>query len=133
MNFVHNSIPADPAEISAYVGNENVVYPSTKCPENTALIITSGDVYVDGNYDGLILAGGNIYICSRCSKITYNPTKVIRAMQLEYVDPVLNTTTHVYDALGTSGQVSYGVVTAGDSTTAIQLTDLITYQNWKKE
>lgn len=133
MNFVHNSIPADPAEISAYVGNENVVYPSTKCPENTALIITSGDVYVDGNYDGLILAGGNIYICSRCSKITYNPTKVIKAMQLEYVDPILNTSTHVYDALGTSGQVSYGVVTAGDSTTAIQLTDLITYQNWKKE
>lgn len=133
MNFVHNSIPADPAEISAYVGNENVVYPSTKCPENTALIITSGDVYVDGNFDGLILAGGNIYICSRCSKITYNPTKVIKAMQLEYVDPILTTTTHVYDALGTSGQVSYGVVTAGDSTTAIQLTDLITYQNWKKE
>lgn len=133
MSFIHNSIPADPSEISAYVGTKNVAYPSTTCPENTALIITSGDVYVDGNFDGLILAGGNIYICSRCSKITYNPTKVIKAMQLEYVDPVLNTTTHVYDALGTSGQISYGVVTAGDSKTAIQLTDLITYQNWKKE
>lgn len=133
MSFIHNSIPADPSEISAYVGTKNIVYPSTSCPENTALIITSGDVYVDGNYDGLILAGGNIYICSRCSKITYNPTKVIKAMQLEYVDPILNTTTHVYDALGTSGQISYGVVTAGDSKNAIQLTDLITYQNWKKE
>lgn len=133
MSFIHNSIPADPSEISAYVGTKNVAYPSTTCPENTALIITSGDVYVDGNFDGLILAGGNIYICSRCSKITYNPAKVIKAMQLEYVDPVLNTTTHVYDALGTSGQISYGVVTAGDSKTAIQLTDLITYQNWKKE
>lgn len=133
MSFIHNSIPADPSEISAYVGTKNVVYPSTTCPENTALIITSGDVYVDGNFDGLILAGGNIYICSRCSKITYNPTKVIKAMQLEYVDPILTTTTHVYDALGTSGQISYGVVTAGDSKDAIQLTDLITYQNWKKE
>ena len=133
MSFIHNSIPADPSEISAYVGTKNVAYPSTTCPENTSLIITSGDVYVDGNFDGLILAGGNIYICSRCSKITYNPAKVIKAMQLEYVDPVLNTTTHVYDALGTSGQISYGVVTAGDSKTAIQLTDLITYQNWKKE
>lgn len=133
MSFVHNSIPADPSEVSAYVGTKNVVYPSTKCPENTALIITSGDVYVNGNYDGLIFAGGNIYICSRCSKITYNPTKVIKAMQLEYIDPILNTSTHVYDALGTSGQISYGVVTAGGSENAIQLTELITYQNWKKE
>ncbi len=133
MSFVFNSIPADPSEVSAYVGTGNVVYPSTACPDNTAVIITSGDVYVDGNYDGLILAGGNIYICSRCSKITYNPTKVVKAMQLAYVDPVLNTSTYVYDALGTSGQISYGIVTAGSGDDAIKLSDLITYQNWKKE
>ena len=133
MSFVFNSIPADPSEVSAYVGTGNVVYPSTACPDNTAVIITSGDVYVDGNYDGLILAGGNIYICSRCSKITYNPTKVVKAMQLAYVDPVLNTSTYVYDALGISGQLSYGIVTAGSGDDAIKLSDLITYQNWKKE
>lgn len=133
ISFVHNSVPVDPSEISAYVGTKDVLYPSAKCPQNTAVIITSGDVYVNGNYDGLIMAGGNIYICSQCSKITYNPTKVIRAMQLENVDPVLNTTTHVYDALGVSGQISYGVVTAGSGTNTIQLTDLVTYENWKKE
>lgn len=130
MSFIFNT---DPTDVSAYVGTGNVSYPSTSCPENTALIITKGDVYVDGNFDGLILAGGNIYICSRCSKITYNPTKVVKAMQLEYVDPVLNTSTHVYDVLGTSGQISYGIVTAGSGDDAIKLSDLITYQNWKKE
>lgn len=130
MSFIFNT---DPTDVSAYVGTGNVSYPSTSCPANTALIITKGDVYVDGNFDGLILAGGNIYICSRCSKITYNPTKVVKAMQLEYVDPVLNTSTHVYDVLGTSGQISYGIVTAGSGDDAIKLSDLITYQNWKKE
>ena len=130
MSFIFNT---DPTDVSAYVGTKNVSYPSTACPDNTALIITKGDVYVNGNFDGLILAGGNIYICSRCSKITYNPTKVVKAMQLEYVDPVLNTSTHVYDALGTNGQISYGIVTAGSGDDTIKLTDLITYQNWKKE
>lgn len=130
MSFIFNT---DPTDVSAYVGTGNVSYPSTSCPTNTALIITKGDVYVDGNFDGLILAGGNIYICSRCSKITYNPTKVVKAMQLEYVDPVLNTSTYVYDVLGTSGQISYGIVTAGSGDDAIKLSDLITYQNWKKE
>lgn len=130
MSFIFNS---DPTDVSAYVGTANVSYPSTACPANTALIITKGDVYVNGNYDGLIIAGGNIYICSQCSKITYNPTKVVKAMQLEYVDPVLNTSTYVYDALGTNGQISYGIVTAGSGDDTIKLTDLITYQNWKKE
>lgn len=131
MDFKHVD-PADTSLVSAVVSTGTVIYPSGNCPANTAVIITSGDVFVDGNYDGLILAGGNIYICSRCSTITYNPTKVVKAMQLEYIDPVLNSSTHVYDALGASGQISYGVVTGGDSTT-IKLTDLITYQNWKKE
>ena len=126
-------ISGDPSQISAYVGTKNVLYPSTTCPQNTALIITSGDVYVNGNFDGLIFAGGNIYICSKCSKITYNSSKVIKAMQLEYVDPVLGDVTHVYDVFGASGQISYGVVSAGSGDDTIRLTDLITYQNWKKE
>ena len=110
-----------------------MVYPSASCPENTAVIVTSGDVYVDGDYDGLIFAGGNIYICSRCNNITYNPSKVLKALKLEYIDPTLGTSTHVYDVFGTSGQISYGVVTPGTGDDAIKLTDLITYQNWKKE
>lgn len=130
MSFIFDS---DPTDVSAYVGTGNVTYPSAACPANTALIITKGDVYVDGNFDGLILAGGNIYICSRCSKITYNPTKVVKAMQLEYVDPILNTSTYVYDVLGTNGQISYGIVAEGSGDDSIKLTDLITYQNWKKE
>ena len=133
MSFISNPNPPDPNAVSAYVGTKNVVYPSASCPENTAVIVTSGDVYVDGDYDGLIFAGGNIYICSRCNNITYNPSKVLKALKLEYIDPTLGTSTHVYDVFGASGQISYGVITPGSGDDAIKLTDLITYQNWKKE
>lgn len=119
--------------IYAYVGKGNVVYPSSTCPAGTAVIITSGDVYLNGNYDGLVLAGGNIYICSNCTSVTYNPAKVLKALRLSYTDPVLNTTTYVYDVFGINGQISYGVVAPSAENSTIQLRDLITYQNWKKE
>lgn len=129
-SFVFNTNATD---VSAKLSMGDVVYPSSSCPANTAVIIAKGDVYVNANYDGLIFAGGNIYICNGCSKVTYNPNKVLSALKLENEDPVLGTKSYVYEALGMSGRISYGAVVPGSGEDDITIGDLITYQNWKKE
>lgn len=118
--------------VRAYVGKSNVVYPSDTCPAETAVIITSGDVYVRGDFNGLIISGGNIYVCNGCNKITYNPEKALKGLRLSYDNA--GSTVYVYDVFGPSGALSYGLgvdtASGGDS---VAVNELITYENWKKE
>lgn len=128
-SFDGNGVAAD--AYSAKIAAGDVFYPS--CGSDTGLIVAGGDVYLSADFDGLVIAKGNIYVCEGCTKVTYNPSKVVKCMQLTYEDTVLGTTTYVYDLFGTSGKISYGVVTDNGAGETIALSDLITYQNWKKE
>ena len=70
------------------------------------------------------------YYLFNCSNVTYNPTDVVKAMQLSV--EIGGKTVHVYDVFGNSGALSYGIVSGGKMQN-VTLSDLITYQNWKKE
>ena len=118
--------------VFAKFSKSDVVYPDD-CQTGTSLIVAKGDVYVEDNYEGLIFAGGNIYICDGCSKIDYNPALVIQAMRAEYSD--VSGKKYAYEVFGASGKLSYGITSgvASTSNDTIDLGDLITYENWKKE
>lgn len=117
--------------IKARVTNESIVYPSTSCPANTKLIVSEGDIFINGDFEGLAIAGGNIYICSGCSKIDYNPAVVLQAMRT-FVEKSDDEKLYAYEIFGASGSISYG----NDGTEKeeeVVLGDLILYQDWKKE
>lgn len=104
---------------------------STSHASEVHLIITSGDVYLNRDIEGLVIAGGRIFIGSGCRKITYNPALVVQAMKA-YDNDDPDNRTYAYEALGINGILTYGVATGG-SDDKISIRDLITYQNWKKE
>jgi len=140
--YVNGMLDSDTTNgVTAVVSDGDVVYPNNDiskglfCPNNTALIITDGDVYLTKDYDGLVIAKGTVYICEGCTKVTYNATKVFSAMRKEIKHDSLGVDVvyHVYDIFGESGRNSYGVAEKSASKGSINLNDLITYQNWKKE
>lgn len=118
--------------IHAIVSDRDVIFDTAHYThaDTTHLIITSGDVYLNKNIKGLVIAGGRIFIGNGCNNITYNPALVVQAMKCSNSDS--GTTIYAYEALGQNGRLTYGVVSAGGSST-ISIRDLITYQNWKKE
>ncbi len=104
------------------------------CPDDIRLLVASGDIYVDKNFKGLAIAGGNIYICAGCTSIEYSPADVIQAMRAKVSDSATGNDIYAYEIFGASGELSYansGDETAEDET--VELSDLILYQNWKKE
>lgn len=126
--------------IVAKITDQDVIYSKETAAPYTKLIITSGNVYVTADYDGLIIAGGNVYVCAGCSTIHYSPAEVLQALKSVAVDAAGNPVTdssgnprYAYDVFGESGRISYGVVEDNGAGKSIDLQDLITYENWKKE
>jgi hypothetical protein len=54
-------------------------------------------------------------------------------MKLFYTDIDGVTKRYVYEVFGESGKLTYGVVDSSGSAETVNLSDLVTYQNWKKE
>ena len=95
------------------------------------LIITTGDVVVTTDFDGLILAKGTISVEGNCS-ITANPSKVAVAMNA--AASIDGATLSMTDFIINAGQ--YLVGGTGTETTddgAITMPQLVTYRNWKRQ
>ena len=112
--------------IVAHVDTGDYVY--TGSNTNMKLIIALGNVYLEKNFDGLVIAGGKIYIGSQCNSVTYNPTEVIKALRAK-----CDAGYYAYEALGDSGTFTYAETTEAVGNEYIDLGSLIVYQNWKKE
>lgn len=118
--------------VKAIVSNEDVIYNASVTDyDKVHVIITSKDVYLDNNYKGLVIAGGRVFIGSNCAEVVYSPELVVQSLKAFYDDGSGNKR-YAYEALGVNGLITYGVATGG-STDKIEIRDLITYQNWKKE
>ena len=117
----------------ATIVDGDVVYPSTDCPSNSRMIVASGDIYITSNFKGLAIAGGNIYVCDGCSKIDYSPADVLQVMRAKVTEG--GTDIYAYEVFGASGELSYAGAAEGEETEEekIDLSDLILYQDWKKE
>jgi hypothetical protein len=111
--------------------------------KNSYLVIATGDVNVEANFVGTILAGGKVTV-QNSANITIKPAET------EYTKKLLaaectngSVVTYAYNFLkdgsiymisgftGSSNAAS-GNTLVGDSA-AVDLGDLITYQNWKKK
>ncbi|MBQ8199553.1 MAG: hypothetical protein IJZ76_09020 [Lachnospiraceae bacterium] len=118
--------------VSARIFDGDVVV--SDCPSDIRLLVASGDIYMDRDFKGLAIAGGNIYICTGCSSVEYSPSDVIQAMRAKVHDSASGNDIYAYEIFGASGEISYaisGSEVAEDE--AVELSDLIVYQNWKKE
>ena len=129
-NAVNNKIKTqnfqnDDGSIKAHVDKGDYIYDGDA---NLKLIIAMKDVYLRSDFDGLVIAGGSVYIGSGCKKVTYNPTAVLKALRTKCPSGF-----YAYEALGDSGVLSYAETTEVVGNEYIDLGSLIVYQNWKKE
>jgi hypothetical protein len=93
------------------------------------LVLASGDVTVDCNYRGLIIAGGDIKLTLRAEKVSANASMVQKALQIED-----DTGDHPYDYLidGITYLSSMGGSMDGESSET-RYADYVTYSNWSKQ
>lgn len=108
-------------------------FPGGTGNSSTHVIITNGDVIVNADFEGLIVAGGTVYIGPGCNSIQYNPTMVINSLRASKgVDPDKE---YAYQVFGKDGEVTYALATTQnhEEETAISLVELISYENWKKD
>jgi hypothetical protein len=107
--------------------------------KNSYLIIATGDVNVEANFVGTILAGGKVTV-QNSANIT------MKTAPTEYTKKLLaaectngSITTYAYDFFkdGNIYTISEFTGSSGDTVTGgsalVNLGDLITYQNWKKK
>ena len=118
--------------IKARVIDGDVIYPSTTCPADTKMIVASGNIFIKDDFKGLAVAGNNIYICTGCGNINYSPSDVLQAMRTKATTST-GKEIYAYEVFGASGEITYGMSGEETEEEKISLSDLIVYQNWKKE
>ena len=107
------------------------------------LIVATGDVSVGvSEFNGLIFAGGNIYIESTNTKINYDITNVPKAMMGKnpYNDPnghyafeVINNGIAYANTTGTTDPALLAAIKAQRESDIIKASDLVRFVNWNKE
>lgn len=103
------------------------------------IVVASGNVSIDINMEGLVIAGNNIYINgAACSDITYNATDVINCMLAtdgaDFFYELFNNGI-AYANLGgvAAGSAQAADIAAKRDEDYVVLSDLIQYANWSKE
>lgn len=100
--------------------------------DNVKLLIATGDVNLNWNFDGLVIAGGDININqATCDWITYNETEVLNAMRAKNSDS--GTDLYAYMAFGALGELSYAQGGSGSPDDRISLNECVIFDKWKKE
>jgi len=103
--------------------------------ESISLIVTSGNVSINKNFDGLIIAGGTITVAGSNLNIRSNKEDLVEILNLPLTDVEKSDTLLSMFNDGTS----YALFGTGDGSSgsnvesAIRISDLVTYQNWSKQ
>lgn len=94
---------------------------------DVALVLATGDVVIDQNLDGLVIAGGHVKVTAGHS-VTSSPARVQGALSAPTPDGIVASS---YFVNGSSYKAN---LTASSSAVSYTNTkDLIAYENWKKE
>ena len=95
------------------------------------IIIATGDVNVNANFNGIIISNGKVTVANGVS-VTANSAVVKEALRLQDV-----VDGSVYSVIGFLWDGTDLLSVAGDSQdadhTSVQLADLVVYENWRKE
>lgn len=99
--------------------------------------MATGDVEVNANFEGLIIAGGDITISPSCTSIKYNANRVRAAMALQdggvFVSSFFkdgNAYANYQSTTLSNNSAQEAVARKADY---IEVSDLVQYENWKKE
>jgi len=115
-------------DVKAIITRDDYMITSTDISNKVKLVISTGNVYVTCDFEGLIISGKDVVIASGCNHIKYNATEVLKAIRAEKDGK------HVYEAFGSSGITTYATGSTGDTENkAVDLGSCISYDDWKKE
>lgn len=127
---------ASEAQMSAVVVNGNYTVSGsatdTDCYEDGLpihLVIASGDVTVDGNFRGLIIAGGTVTFTPKAIHVSADSNLAQQALRIKDAngvkpaDYLVNGSSYLVESAGNDAN-EYG---------QIQFSDYVTYSNWVKQ
>lgn len=129
------SKPGDKVKNGAIVSKENVTYGASEKNAGIHLIITTGDVAVNADFEGLIICDGELKVGTSV-KMSAAPEYVSQALlygyKVEKDGEELGIT--IASIMGENGaDFIYNKVSDKDKLSKRMIANLITYENWKKE
>lgn len=120
----------------AVVVNGDYTYPQSDSKENknVRIIVATGNVTINADFTGTIIAGKKIFVNKECT-VSNCPQEIFKALLLKEVK-IGSQTMHLYDVFDDGADYLGGITktTANGSGDAdIDYSSLITYENWKKK
>lgn len=119
----------------AIVKNGNYTYDANDKSHNVDIIVATGNVTLDADFTGTIIAKGRIIVNKEQCEIDNGTQEVFKALLLEKVSDA-DDALHLYDVF-MDGANYLGNVSSfsnkKEADTKIDYATLITYQNWTKE
>ena len=106
--------------------------------DKTSIIVASGDVIVDKDFSGLIIAGGTITLAG-CSNVNYADGNVLSAMMAKnaengkYFYELFRNGAAYANVTGVAEGTADAAELANRKADSFVIGDLIQYSNWKKE
>ncbi len=102
---------------------------STNNTNNISLIIATGDVNLDADFTGTVIAKGKINISKKSNNIANSTQEIFRSLLLEKADESEDAM-HLYDIFK-DGKIYLGDDASNEE--ELDYTKLITYENWSKK
>lgn len=125
----------------AVVVDGDYTYPQSDSKENknVRIIVATGNVTINDNFTGTIIAGKKIFVNKQCTVLNC-PQEIFKALLLKEVkvkdvNTDSQTIMHLYDVFDDGADYLGGITKTaanGSGDADIDYSSLITYQNWKK-
>lgn len=130
------NLDGDSRKIRAVVTNGDFKYTETEKNKNYCLVIAKGNVSVEADFSGLILAGGTVTV-KNVGTIKGNKEDLIKMLQCPIEEPDGTKTTLIekYFRNGSSYVLEGTVIDKKDAVNEnyLNMTDYVQYENWKKQ
>ena len=119
----------------AVVVNGDYTYPQSDSKENknVRIIVATGNVTINADFTGTIIAGKKIFVNKQCTVLNC-PQEIFKALLLKEITTG-SQTMHLYDVFDDGADYLGGITKTaanGSGDADIDYSSLITYQNWKK-
>lgn len=119
----------------AVVVDGDYTYPQSDSKENknVRIIVATGNVTINADFTGTIIAGKKIFVNKQCT-VSNCPQEIFKALLLKEVKAG-SKTMHLYDVFDDGADYLGGITKTaanGSGDADIDYSSLITYQNWKK-
>ena len=119
----------------AVVVNGDYTYPQSDSKENknVRIIVATGNVTINADFTGTIIAGKKIFVNKQCT-VSNCPQEIFKALLLKEVKTG-SKTMHLYDVFDDGADYLGGITKTATNSSGdadIDYSSLITYQNWKK-